>query len=80
MPYVLPPQVRCGSGMAALAWVGRVGWCGKAVVYASIGGLACTTAVNPFDQSKQDASISPQVSSALAPGGTPGTCSVGLCA
>ncbi|KAF6251191.1 hypothetical protein COO60DRAFT_1562294 [Scenedesmus sp. NREL 46B-D3] len=25
----------------ALAWVGRIGWLGKAVVYAMIGGLAC---------------------------------------
>eukprot|EP00775_Hariotina_reticulata_P013549 gene13549-13676_t len=27
-----------------LSWVGRVGWCGKAVVYALIGGLACQSA------------------------------------
>jgi hypothetical protein len=28
----------------ALAWVGRIGWVGKAVVYAMIGGLACQSA------------------------------------
>jgi hypothetical protein len=29
-----------------LAWVGRIGWCGKAVVYAMIGGLACDSAAH----------------------------------
>ncbi|WIA33283.1 hypothetical protein OEZ86_006424 [Tetradesmus obliquus] len=28
----------------ALAWLGRIGWLGKAVVYAMIGGLACQSA------------------------------------
>eukprot|EP00877_Chromochloris_zofingiensis_P010481 jgi/Chrzof1/5687/Cz16g11210.t1 len=32
-----------------LAWVGRAGWCGKAVVYASLGGLACKSAMQYKD-------------------------------
>eukprot|EP00877_Chromochloris_zofingiensis_P010483 jgi/Chrzof1/5689/Cz16g11230.t1 len=34
-----------------LAWVGRAGWCGKAVVYASLGGLACKSAMQYEDSS-----------------------------
>ncbi|KAF8067408.1 hypothetical protein HT031_002456 [Scenedesmus sp. PABB004] len=41
-----PHQVsqRGGRAAATLALVGRVGWCGKSVVYAMIGGLTCESA------------------------------------
>jgi hypothetical protein len=50
----------------ALAWAGRVGWVGKAVVYAMIGGIACRSAVggdrpNPNLAQTEQVSASPQV-------------------
>lgn len=50
----------------ALAWAGRVGWVGKAVVYATIGGIACRSAVggdrpNPNLAQTEQVSASPQV-------------------
>lgn len=50
----------------ALAWAGRIGWVGKAVVYAMIGGLACQAAVsgdtpNPNLPQAEQISASPQV-------------------
>jgi len=64
-----PRQVtgRATKYHTALAWAGRVGWVGKAVVYAMIGGLACDSAVGnsrPDPNLPQTAQISasPQVS------------------
>jgi hypothetical protein len=37
----------------ALAWVGRIGWVGKAVVYAMIGGLACQSAAIGHDATQE---------------------------
>jgi hypothetical protein len=50
----------------ALAWAGRIGWCGKAVVYAMIGGLACKSAVggdrpDPSLPETEQIAASPQV-------------------
>lgn len=50
-----------------LAWVGRIGWVGKAVVYSMIGGLACQSAVgndrpDPTLTQQEQVSASPQVS------------------
>lgn len=71
-------QLSCNSGVimqvtglptkyhTALAWAGRIGWVGKAVVYAMIGGLACQFAVsgytpNPDLPQTAQVSASPQV-------------------
>ena len=50
----------------ALAWTGRIGWVGKAVVYAMIGGLACQSAVgndkpDPHLPQTEQVAASPQV-------------------
>ncbi len=43
-------------------WVGRLGWVGKGIVYAIIGGLCCWSAANLEDsETPQGASASPQV-------------------
>lgn len=54
----------------ALAWTGRIGWVGKAVVYAMIGGLACQSAVgndrpDPNLPQTEQISASPQVGLSL---------------
>lgn len=59
-----------------LAWVGRIGWCGKAVVYAMIGGLACRSAAtgrtsNPNLSVENQVTASPQGAFVLL-GTTPG--------
>eukprot|EP00882_Tetradesmus_deserticola_P000224 GHRQ01000251.1.p1 GENE.GHRQ01000251.1~~GHRQ01000251.1.p1 ORF type:complete len:491 (+),score=179.67 GHRQ01000251.1:108-1580(+) len=77
-----PQQVTSASSTfrrKALAWVGRIGWLGKAVVYAMIGGLACQAAMGQ-DPPKQEAvstkdqvNASPQGAFVLlgtTPGGT----------
>lgn len=51
----------------ALAWAGRIGWVGKAVVYAMIGGLACQFASSGYTPDPnlpetEQISASPQVS------------------
>jgi hypothetical protein len=56
-----PAQVRRSKHIRILATVGRIGWVGKALIYASIGGLACQTAVHPHAPQPQGATMSPQV-------------------
>jgi hypothetical protein len=56
----------------ALAWAGRIGWVGKAVVYAMIGGLACQFAStgytpDPNLPQTEQISASPQVGALLPP-------------
>jgi hypothetical protein len=57
---------RSSAYTRALALAGRVGWCGKAVVYAAIGGLACRSAADgrtpsPHLPQTAQVSASPQV-------------------
>jgi hypothetical protein len=44
----------------ALAWVGRIGWLGKAVVYAMIGGLACKSAAVGNDLTPMEINVGTQ--------------------
>lgn len=67
--HINRPRQVTGRGVkysTALAWAGRIGWVGKAVVYAMIGGLAMQAAVsndtpNPSLPETEQVSASPQV-------------------
>lgn len=67
--HINRPRQVTGRGTkysTALAWAGRIGWVGKAVVYAMIGGLAVQTSVSndtpdPNLPQTEQVSASPQV-------------------
>jgi hypothetical protein len=57
----------------ALAWVGRIGWLGKAVVYAMIGGLACKSASVGRDETPKEVNVGTEYQVNASP-------QVGICA
>jgi len=58
-----PRQTLPSRRRQALIWCGRLGWMGKGVLYGMIGGMACQSAVRPFDEGErpQHTTSSPEV-------------------